>query len=94
MSVDVTVQARDMGRRRCDRSRRRRRDGRHDPGDAGRRRSEQPGDPLRGQIPVQVRATGGFVVVAAYGDSDLEPVHPGRIPFGVDESDLRRRPKR
>ncbi len=24
-----------------------------------------------------------FVVVAAYGDSDLAPVHDGRIPFGV-----------
>lgn len=34
------------------------------------------------QIPVQVRATGGFVIVAAYGDSDLQPVHGGK-PFGV-----------
>jgi len=34
-------------------------------------------------IPVDVAATGGWVVVAAYGDSPLEPVHPGRIPFGV-----------
>jgi hypothetical protein len=27
--------------------------------------------------------TGGYVIVAAYGNSTLEPVHPGRIPFGV-----------
>jgi hypothetical protein len=37
----------------------------------------------RGQVPVQVRATGGFVVIAAYAQRALEPVHPGRIPFGV-----------
>jgi hypothetical protein len=38
----------------------------------------------RGQIPVDVRADGsGFVVIAAYGDRSLEPVHPGRTPFGV-----------
>jgi hypothetical protein len=37
------------------------------------------------QVPVQTRATGGFVVIAAYGDQPLEPVHPGRIPFGVTE---------
>ncbi len=37
----------------------------------------------RGQVPVQVRATGGFVVIAAYAQRPLEPVHPGRIPFGV-----------
>ncbi len=36
-----------------------------------------------GQIPVQVRAAGGFVVIAAYGTQPLEPVHPGRIPFGM-----------
>jgi hypothetical protein len=31
-----------------------------------------------------VRADGaGFVVIAAYGDATLEPVHPGRTPFGV-----------
>jgi hypothetical protein len=34
-------------------------------------------------IPVDVAAEGSWVVVAAYGDSPLEPVHPGRIPFGV-----------
>lgn len=37
----------------------------------------------QGQVPVQVQATGGFVLVAAYGASNLEPVHPGRKPFGV-----------
>jgi hypothetical protein len=36
-------------------------------------------------ISVQTRATGGFVVVAAYGTKPLEPVHPGKIPFGVIE---------
>ena len=50
------------------------------PGDA------DPTDPAvrwRGTVPVQTRASGGFVVVAAYGDQPLEPVHPGRLPFGV-----------
>jgi hypothetical protein len=28
-------------------------------------------------------APGSFVVVAAYGDRTLEPVHPGKIPFGM-----------
>ena len=37
------------------------------------------------QVPVQTRATGGFVVIAAYGDQPLEPVHPGKTPFGVTE---------
>jgi hypothetical protein len=37
----------------------------------------------KGQLPVQVLASGGFVVIAAYGEHALEPVHPGRIPFGV-----------
>jgi hypothetical protein len=37
----------------------------------------------RGQIPVQVKATGGFVVIAAYAQRALDPVHPGKIPFGV-----------
>ena len=38
----------------------------------------------RGQVPVQTRATGGFVVVAAYAtNGSLAPVHPGRAPFGV-----------
>jgi len=35
-------------------------------------------------VPIDVAGgTGGYVVVAAYGNSTLEPVHPGRIPFGV-----------
>jgi hypothetical protein len=34
---------------------------------------------------VQTRATGGFVVIAAYGSKPLEPVHPGKSPFGVTE---------
>ena len=45
-----------------------------------------PSNPVirwRGQIPVQVKATGGFVVIAAYAARDLSPVHPGKIPFGV-----------
>jgi hypothetical protein len=32
---------------------------------------------------IDVRATGSYVIAAAYGDSPLEPVHRGRIPFGV-----------
>ena len=36
-------------------------------------------------ITVQPQATGGFVVIAAYGTRPLEPVHPGRVPFGVTE---------
>jgi hypothetical protein len=50
------------------------------PGDA------DPQNPVvrwSGQVPVQVQASGGFVVIAAYGDSALDPIHPGRIPFGV-----------
>jgi hypothetical protein len=34
---------------------------------------------------VQTRATGGFVVIAAYGTKPLEPVHPGKSAFGVTE---------
>ena len=37
------------------------------------------------QVPVTVQASGGFVVFAAYGGQPLEPVHPGKIPFGVTE---------
>jgi hypothetical protein len=37
------------------------------------------------QVPVTVQATGGFIVIAAYGGRALEPVHPGKIPFGVTE---------
>src|SRR6185436_2682792 len=49
------------------------------PGDA------DPADPAvrwRGSIPVQAAATGGFVVIAAYGDRHMEPVHD-KQPFGV-----------
>jgi hypothetical protein len=34
-------------------------------------------------VPIQTSATGGFVVIAAYGDQPLEPVHRNRVPFGV-----------
>lgn len=47
-----------------------------------------PGNPVirfARAVPVQTAAAGGFVLVAAYGSSDLEPVHPGRKPFGVTE---------
>jgi hypothetical protein len=51
------------------------------PGDA------DPGNPVvryRGSAMIDVRASGdGFVLVAAYGGAPLEPVHPGRVPFGV-----------
>ena len=46
-------------------------------------------DPMRPEvrfdqeIEVDVASVGGYVVIAAYGDSTLEPVHAGRIPFGV-----------
>jgi hypothetical protein len=50
------------------------------PGDAD---PTNPAIRWHGQIPVTVRATGGFVIIAAYGDRDLDPVHPGHIPFGV-----------
>jgi hypothetical protein len=45
-----------------------------------------PADPATrwtGVVDIETAAAGSFVVVAAYGDSPLEPVHPGRIPFGV-----------
>ncbi|MBL0212860.1 MAG: CehA/McbA family metallohydrolase [Myxococcales bacterium] len=50
------------------------------PGDA------DPGNPAirwRGQVPVQVNASGGFVMVAASGARALDPVHPGKQPFGA-----------
>ncbi|MFK7986979.1 MAG: CehA/McbA family metallohydrolase [Sandaracinaceae bacterium] len=34
-------------------------------------------------ISVPVAAAGSYVILAAYGDRALEPVHRGRIPFGV-----------
>ncbi|MCZ7684626.1 MAG: hypothetical protein M5U28_39975 [Sandaracinaceae bacterium] len=51
--------------------------------------TEDDGDPLAPttrfdrEITVSVAATGSYVIFAAYGDAALEPVHPGRIPFGV-----------
>ena len=50
------------------------------PGDADPR---NPALRWSGAITVPTQATGSFVVVAAYGAQTLEPVHPGRIPFGV-----------
>jgi hypothetical protein len=34
-------------------------------------------------VNIDVASGGSYVIVAAYGDQPLEPVHPGRIPFGV-----------
>ena len=34
-------------------------------------------------VMLAVRPAGSYVVVAAYGDSPMEPVLRGRIPFGV-----------
>lgn len=34
-------------------------------------------------VVVPVAASGSYVIVAAYGDATLEPVHRGRVPFGV-----------
>ncbi len=36
-------------------------------------------------ITVDVASGGSWVVIAAYGGDQLEPVHPGRIPFGVTQ---------
>ncbi|HTM21054.1 MAG TPA: hypothetical protein VL172_11115, partial [Kofleriaceae bacterium] len=51
------------------------------PGDA------DPGNPtIRFNAPIAIDVApglGSYVIVAAYGDAPLEPVHPGRIPFGV-----------
>jgi hypothetical protein len=50
------------------------------PGDA------DPGNPIiRFSAPLQidVAAAGSYVIIAAYGDEAMEPVHPGRIPFGT-----------
>jgi hypothetical protein len=44
---------------------------------------EDPTIRWHGLVPVEVAATGSFVVVAAYGDAALEPVHAGHKPFGV-----------
>ena len=35
-------------------------------------------------LPIQVApGKGSYVIIAAYGDHDLSPVHPGHMPFGV-----------
>lgn len=51
------------------------------PGDA------DPGNPaIRFQADIPIQVAGGFgsyVIVAAYGEGTLDPVHPGRRPFGV-----------
>jgi hypothetical protein len=50
---------------------------------------ERDADPMRPttrfdrEVEIDVSAAGSYVIVAAYGDAALEPVHPGRIPFGV-----------
>ena len=36
-----------------------------------------------GEFTIDVGASNGFVIVAAWGNSSLEPVHPGRMPFAV-----------
>lgn len=50
------------------------------PGDA------DPTSPVirwEGDLDVPVDAMGSYVIAVAYGDAPLEPVQPGRIPFGV-----------
>ncbi|NVB78219.1 MAG: CehA/McbA family metallohydrolase [Kofleriaceae bacterium] len=49
------------------------------PGDAD---ANNPAIRWKGQIPIQVQAVGGFVVIAAYGNQSLEPVHD-KTPFGM-----------
>ena len=50
------------------------------PGDAD---PLEPTTRLDATIPVDVATAGSYVIVAAYGDMTLEPVHRGRTPFGV-----------
>ncbi len=38
---------------------------------------------FRRSIPIDIAPMGSFVIVAAYGDRTLEPVHPGRRPFAA-----------
>ncbi|MFW6066837.1 MAG: CehA/McbA family metallohydrolase [Myxococcota bacterium] len=42
-----------------------------------------PGEMDGNVIEVDVDPGGSYVIVAAYGDGDLGPVHPGKAPFGV-----------
>ena len=34
-------------------------------------------------LSIDVPNSASYVIVAAYGDDDLAPLHPGRAPFGV-----------
>ena len=42
-----------------------------------------PSTRWHGSVPINVSASAGYVVIAAYGSTPLDPVHPGYIPFGV-----------
>ena len=49
-----------------------------------RYRPQAPHVRFEQDLPIEVAdGRGSYVLVAAYGDQTLEPVHPGRIPFGV-----------
>lgn len=50
------------------------------PGDAD---PAHPATRFDRDVSVDVRSAGSYVIVAAYGDSPLEPVQRGRVPFGV-----------
>jgi hypothetical protein len=50
------------------------------PGDAD---PAHPATRFDQDVSVDVRSAGSYVIVAAYGDSTLEPVHRDRVPFGV-----------
>ncbi|MGE0787761.1 MAG: CehA/McbA family metallohydrolase [Sandaracinaceae bacterium] len=43
----------------------------------------RPTTRLDQEIEIDVSTAGSYVLVAAYGDTDLEPVHRRRLPFGV-----------
>jgi hypothetical protein len=51
-----------------------------DPGDAD---PDEPAIRWRGAIEIPVAAAGSFVIAAAHGTERLDPVSPGRRPFGV-----------
>lgn len=50
------------------------------PGDAD---PAHPNVRFEEDVTVDVASAGSYVIVAAYGDSALEPVHRSRLPFGV-----------
>jgi hypothetical protein len=50
------------------------------PGDAD---PAHPNVRFEEDVTVDVASGGSYVIVAAHGDSTLEPVHRGRLPFGV-----------